>query len=154
MVAYSFNRRFVPAIEAGLKRQTIRSHRRRHARVGEALQLYTGMRTKACRLIRDDVVCVRLDEVRFDLRALDGLPVPKNSRQLQDLVAASVLPIEVNGMPLEGELRERFAAEDGFAGWTVEDVAVPAFAAMVMFWMAQSGARLFEGVAIHWEPAS
>lgn len=34
------------------KRQTIRGHgKRRHARPGDDLQLYTGMRTKACRLI-------------------------------------------------------------------------------------------------------
>lgn len=51
MVAYSFKRRFAEPILAGAKRQTIRADRRRHARPGEELQLYTGMRTKSCRLI-------------------------------------------------------------------------------------------------------
>ncbi|TJV51099.1 MAG: hypothetical protein E5Y01_16045 [Mesorhizobium sp.] len=51
MVAYSFKQRFVAPIQAGTKRQTIRIDRKRHARVGEQLQLYTGMRTKHCTLI-------------------------------------------------------------------------------------------------------
>lgn len=59
MVAYNFQARFAPAIEAGTKRQTIRLPRKdtRHARLGEAVQLYTGMRTKACRLLREAVCC-------------------------------------------------------------------------------------------------
>ena len=55
MTVYSFKARFVPAIEAGTKRQTIRAPRAgrsRHANVGSELQLYTAMRTKHCRLIR------------------------------------------------------------------------------------------------------
>lgn len=46
MVAYNFQARFAAAIEAGEKAITIRSiGRRRHARNGERLQLYTGQRT-------------------------------------------------------------------------------------------------------------
>ena len=48
MVAYSFKRRFREPILAGSKQQTIRADRKRHARRGEALQLYTGMRTTQC----------------------------------------------------------------------------------------------------------
>lgn len=60
MVAYSFKMRFAPPIllglelgplVAGMKRQTIRADRRRHARPGEEVQLYTGMRTRSCRLL-------------------------------------------------------------------------------------------------------
>lgn len=51
MVAYSFEPRFIEPIVTQAKRQTIRADRRRHARPGEILQLYTGMRTKWCRLI-------------------------------------------------------------------------------------------------------
>lgn len=70
MVAYSFKRQFVAPIRIGLgkevfdaayrsdsvvlrpKRQTIRAiGKRRHARVGETLQLYTAMRTKQFQLI-------------------------------------------------------------------------------------------------------
>lgn len=51
MVAYSFKERFVAPILAGTKRQTIRADRRRHARPDEVVQLYTGMRTRHCKLI-------------------------------------------------------------------------------------------------------
>lgn len=63
MVAYSFQKRFVPKILAGLepgpwlpgmKRHTMRQPRlgrSRHARPGDTIQLYMGMRTKHCRQI-------------------------------------------------------------------------------------------------------
>lgn len=51
MVAYSFQKRFAEAIVEGRKRQTIRANRKRHARPGEELQLYVGMRTRQCRLL-------------------------------------------------------------------------------------------------------
>lgn len=58
MVAYNFHPRFIPAIEAHRKRQTIRPRgRRRHATVGDDLQLYTGQRTPAWRLIARRVCC-------------------------------------------------------------------------------------------------
>jgi hypothetical protein len=54
MVAYNFQRRFAVAVEQGDKRQTIRAQgKRRHAAPGDKLQLYTGMRTKACRKLGD-----------------------------------------------------------------------------------------------------
>lgn len=154
MVAYSFDRRFVEQIEMGFKRQTIRAPRRRHARVGEALQLYTAMRTKACRLIRDDVVCTRLDEVRLDLRALADAPVPRNSRQLRALVAGAALPLAINGMPIEGAARDVLAEQDGFLGWEFAGGAIAPFDAMVLYWMGAHGACLFDGVMISWSPAS
>lgn len=53
MVAYNFQAQFAPDVESGKKRQTIRAEgKRRHAKPGETLQLYTGMRQKTCRLLR------------------------------------------------------------------------------------------------------
>lgn len=52
MPAYNFQGRFVEAILEGTKRQTIRPRRKRATRSGDVLQLYTGMRTKHCRLLR------------------------------------------------------------------------------------------------------
>lgn len=52
MVAYNFKPQFVGAVERGEKTQTIRRMgKRRHAGPGDVLQLYTGMRTKNCRLL-------------------------------------------------------------------------------------------------------
>lgn len=56
MVAYNFQAQFAPDVEAGQKRQTIRANgKRKHAQKGDKLQLYTGMRTKSCRKLRDAV---------------------------------------------------------------------------------------------------
>jgi hypothetical protein len=53
MVAYNFQPQFAPAVESGIKRQTIRPQgKRRHAKPGDVLQLYTGQRTRSCRLLR------------------------------------------------------------------------------------------------------
>ena len=53
MVAYNFQAQFAPAVERGEKLQTIRAEgKRRHARPGETVQLYTGMRRPGCRLLR------------------------------------------------------------------------------------------------------
>ena len=52
MPAYSFQEQFAPAVEQGKKRQTIRPPRKRPTRPGDTLYLYTGMRTRRCRLLR------------------------------------------------------------------------------------------------------
>lgn len=60
MVAYNFAAQFAEAVETRKKRQTIRAPRKdnRHAKVGDKLQLYTGMRTTNCRkLVNPDPRC-------------------------------------------------------------------------------------------------
>lgn len=67
MVAYSFNPRFIEPIRQGLKTQTIRANgQRRHARPGELLQLYTGMRTAHCRRILPDTPCLNVMQVHIE----------------------------------------------------------------------------------------
>ena len=77
MVAYSFKRQFIEPIQTGRKRQTMRNERARHARAGEAIQLYTAMRTKQCRLIGratcENVMPVRLDFVRSRVELPHGV---------------------------------------------------------------------------------
>ncbi len=63
MVAYSFQQRFVEPIQKGVKRQTVRGTRKRHARPGESIQLYVGMRTKSCRKIIDDPICLTVQPI-------------------------------------------------------------------------------------------
>jgi len=59
MPAYDFQKQFASRVASGQKRQTIRATgKRRHARSSDALQLYMGMRTKACRkLVSPDPLC-------------------------------------------------------------------------------------------------
>lgn len=123
MVAYSFQKRFADPIVAGTKRQTIRAPRKRHARPGEALQLYTAMRTKQCRLIANakclDVLDVELDFYAGEVRAGFGV-------------------IAVN---LESGADE-FARLDGFADWS--DLRA--------FWEKEHpGVDRFQGVLIRWQ---
>lgn len=59
MVAFNFRGQFIEAVETGRKRQTIRDTLRPGAYPGAAVQLYYGLRTKACRLLGAGV----LDEI-------------------------------------------------------------------------------------------
>lgn len=59
MTAFDFKPQFVPLIENGKKISTIRRSKR--GAVGRKMQLYTGQRTKDCRLIKE-VVCTAIYE--------------------------------------------------------------------------------------------
>jgi hypothetical protein len=52
--AYNFQEQFAEPIKRGVKRSTIRARRKTGyvPLVGEALKLYTGMRTRSCELLR------------------------------------------------------------------------------------------------------
>lgn len=155
MVAYSFKRQFIQPISIGLgifpdgsidlggfncagkyrfpisnvpKRQTIRAiGKRRHARLGETLQLYTAMRTKQCRKIGD-------------ARCTSALPVCLHFVSWGSAIVGS------GKVPENCYFDERlhlFAQADGFESW--ED--------MKEFWRTEHpGIQKFEGVLIQWEP--
>lgn len=137
MVAYSFKPRFVEPILSGLmknldedralayspKRQTIRATgKRRHARPGETLQLYTGMRTRQCRKIGE----ARCTDVRL----------------IRIIVREDDLTVELAGSWITGRKLGSFARSDGFAD--AKD--------MLAFWRAEHGLGEFYGMLIEWEP--
>ncbi|XXJ19974.1 hypothetical protein ACR42D_10595 [Desulfovibrio caledoniensis] len=99
MVAYNFKSQFAERVESGEKRQTIRANgKRRHARPGEALQLYTGQRGPNCRkLVDPDPACVAALPVFMDRTFSDNRRV------------VVVAGHEVYGPPLED-----LARADGF----------------------------------------
>ena len=69
MVAINFSLEFAPAVEAGIKTQTIRERAR--AKPGDLLQLYTGQRTKDCRkLVNPDPVCVDVTYIGLTARGI------------------------------------------------------------------------------------
>lgn len=130
MVAYSFNKQFVAAIEAGAKRQTVRSHRRRHTRAGERVQIYYGLRTKQARkLIEPDPVCVSVQRIAIDLTAatitLSRVIGPGEDR-------------------LTREAAEQFAIDDGFA--CLDD--------LVTWFGKVHGPGVFHGVLVRWRTTS
>jgi len=60
MPAYNFKNPFADLVEQGMKNQTIRPRRLSRPTVpGDVLYLYTGMRTRRCRLLRPDLPICR-----------------------------------------------------------------------------------------------
>lgn len=125
MVAYNFQARFADAVERGEKRQTIRLvGKRRHARPGERVQLYTGMRTKSCRLLGEatatHVAPVRIEatHMKMDGHRLPGTLWHRDQAEQTD---------------------NEFAEADGFA----------CFADMAD-WFHTTHGLPFEGVVIFW----
>lgn len=69
MVLYGFKKKFATLVESGCKLHTIRDLRKddRHAKPGDKLQLYTGLRTKQCRkLIEADPICWDVFDIVID----------------------------------------------------------------------------------------
>ncbi len=135
MVAYSFNKRFAEPIAFGhpttgiVKRQTIRAPRKRHARPGELLQLYQGMRTKHCVRIVPDQICTAVWRIR--------LWIARGYVELPDTDEAFGTAARLDD----------FARADGFLHW--DD--------MQAFWkaaheQAADPEMAFEGVMICWWP--
>ena len=143
MVAYSYKRRFVDPIRCGLglpfdeigalirpKLHTIRSDRKRHARPGEELQHYCGMRTKGCFLI-GRARCTSVDEIRIYINAGRVIIDPHTAD-----VVSYVKPKDL----------DQFAVSDGFDDWSD----------MREFWRSEHDevTDLFIGVIIKWKPLS
>lgn len=132
MVAYSFKAMFAGQIERHEKRQTVRGNRKRHARPGEPMQLYTAMRTRHCRkLIDPDPICTSLQMIEISLPL--GHP---------EIIAA----ISIDGIPLSEEETTAFAIADGFG----EGPGCPRFK-MGRFWLDNHGPGEFSGVLIKWD---
>lgn len=123
MVAYSFKPRFVLPIELGEKRQTIRAPgKKRHARAGETLQLYTGPRMKPRKI--GEATCQVVATIDFDFEAgkvVIGQPV------------ANIITGDA--------ALDHFARLDGFADWQ----------ALVDFWAETHDVRQrWSGLLIQW----
>lgn len=124
MVAYSFQKRFAPRIADGSKSHTIRAQRTRHARPGEMLQLFTGMRTSSCIKIIPDPQCIRAEPISiwFDDNG-------------------AIREIRIDAEPVED--LDFFAVSDGFES----------LADMSGFWTLTHGLfRRFDGALIGWVP--
>lgn len=121
MAAYSFKKRFVPAIQAGTKGHTIRSDRKdgRVPKIGEKLHLFCGMRTKGCfRILPNAPPCKRVERIFINVT-----PIGKT--------------VVIDGHLLDKDEKERLAQADGFSD----------FAEMMAFW---EGRLPFAGNIIHW----
>ncbi|MEO0589083.1 MAG: ASCH domain-containing protein [Pseudomonadota bacterium] len=140
MVAYSFKKQFGEPIVSGEKCQTVRAPRKRHARVGEPVQLYVGMRTKACRkLIEPDPICTSTQIVEIHI-----------DRDAPEIITVMML----DGTALMDHEIEFFAWCDGFRSQPGKS----ARHMMGEFWMREHLERdaselRFVGFVIRWEAA-
>lgn len=126
MVAYNFKSAFHDRLVDGSKRQTVRhAGGKRHARPGEPVQIYTGLRTKGARKLIADPICTAVDHIVILI-----------NRSSPDEIKS----IEINGVPLSRPQMEAFALADGFRGlWQFGP-----------FWRVTHGEGRFEGVVIRW----
>jgi hypothetical protein len=130
MPAYSFKERFVPMILDGTKRQTIRANRKGrqgHAKPGDTVYLYFGMRTKWCRKLREEVCSM-----------------------VADVVISMNGQVFVGGFKLQDDQLNAFAWKDGFRpdGSTLEAPGA-AFDLMMRFW-SSTHSLPFHGKIIYW----
>ncbi len=135
MVAYSFKACFEEDIACLVKRQTVRSNRKRHARPGEALQLYVSMRTKQCRkILTPDPICIAVRNIDIAI----------------DLMSPQLIQaIEIEGIALNGDEIEAFAIADGFGSKMADGFARRR---MGQFWCQNYYWPRFSGVVIGWDP--
>ncbi len=129
MSAYNFQARFEAPIKSGQKWQTMRpTGTRRHVRPGELIQLYTGMRTNACRKIIPDQRCLAVLPVRVYFSEACR---PGNRMIL--VVSSAEVPF--------GH-RLAFADREGFANWQCFEEA----------WAGIYGNGHWTGFCIQWTP--
>lgn len=113
MPALNYENRFATDVESGRKRSTIRAKRKHPIRIGQTLYHYTGMRTKACRKLREDICtmereihinkgCVKLDGVSLASEAIEKLAKADGFESK----AAFYAYFEKAGFPFRGQLVE------------------------------------------------
>lgn len=96
MPAYNFQSQFVPMIEDGKKKHTIRRRRKKNpTKPGQTLWLYTGMRTKKCKIIKD-TACTAIAPI---------------------VIYADIGQVRLDGRLLPLDEMMRFAVQDGFADY-------------------------------------
>ena len=126
MPAINFKKQFADDVECGHKRQTVRAPRkdgRAHAKVGDRLKLYTGMRTKGCRLLGEATVA------RIATIWMDAVSMKLNGQHVFSTLHSRDDPITDN----------EFAKADGFEGFTE-----------MADWFGDVHGLPFEGVVIYW----
>ena len=124
MVALNFQPQFADDVEYGLKRQTLRRNAR--CKPGDALQFFTGQRTKSCRRLGEGV-CTRVIPVRIcgTEMFLDGRRLYSGDARRDDVE----------------DFDNDFAKRDGFSG----------FMEMADWFRDRYGALPFDGFVIQWQ---
>lgn len=120
---FNFKPKFVAAIESGKKRQTVRATRKdgRVPNVDDIACLYTGLRTRHARLLRESEI-IEVLRVRI---------------QHNDPAA----PLVIDGWKIDLFRRIQFAQDDGFSCWEE----------MARFFRDNHPGDTFEGFCVRWK---
>lgn len=126
MPALNFKAQFAEDVEFGHKRQTVRAPRkdgRAHCKVGDSLKLYTGMRSKSCRLLGTAKV------TRIETIKIEATSMYRNGR---------LVPASIHSRDCE-QTDNEFAEADGFESFM--DMSS---------WFDKIHGLPFEGIVIYW----
>ena len=126
MPALNFKAQFAEDVEYGHKRQTVRAPRkdgRPHCRVGDTIKLYTGMRTKRCRLLG-----------KAKVKRIARIKIEPTCMYVND----RLLPSAIYDRDCE-QTDNEFAVADGFEGFTE-----------MAKWFQNVHGLPFEGILIQW----
>jgi len=78
MPSVNYKKRFVPDVESGIKKQTIRKKRKNPIKPGDKLYFFTGLRTKHCRRLETKYDMIPVFRTFFD----GQVPSPKQRKKL------------------------------------------------------------------------
>jgi hypothetical protein len=101
-----FQKQFVPLILSGEKKQTIRAIRKRSFKIGDPLQLYTGLRTKNCMKL-GDAMCASANDI--EIRGSKGCSTLQPDAKYWNVYHSHIL-IDGRYIPW----KSIFSQEDGF----------------------------------------
>ena len=104
MPALNFQKQFVPLIESGKKRQTIRPEGKNPIEAGDKLYLFTGLRTKSCKRI------YQKHEYNGDLVWAEVFQICKSAEPIR----IDWYGISLNNKVLEPAEAYRLCIDDGF----------------------------------------
>lgn len=123
MAAYNFKPQFVDAILRAEKMHTIRAPRKRRTKVGETVHLFTGQRTKKCKLLMR-AICTKVENIEID-------------GGWETVSGEFFGHVIIDNNRIDGDELEALARSDGFSS----------FDEMMEFWR---GRLPFTGEIIHW----
>lgn len=133
MVAYSFKPSFIADIQAKVKRQTIRLPRKRHARPGEALQLFTGPRMKPVRL--GAAICKAAYNVRLDFDRHSPSVTLDDSVVYDTREALNAFAVRDGFTPIDRGTRQPVSPWEYMAAWwRLTHPDHPAFSGVLIDW--------------------
>ena len=128
-----FKPQFAEPIIKGTKIHTLRNEPKRMPKIGETLHMYTGLRTRNCKLIRNDLKLISITKVSL-ITYFHGAPLSNN------LHTSLVLRYHDHNLTLDNDSMNEFFINDGFKNnvdfeefWRKQDLTKSDLYNMYMF---------------------